>query len=340
MSRPRSASVSSTRSLDPEIKSASEAAAREKVASLALKVYTEAGDLVPYEPSKSTVEAIATRIRAYQAAKSAGKNTSEKKDALAKILTELHEKVSAANLRSAKALLKKVHKVEVRNTNAENVRAFHNAMEKGNATRRNAIVEKLKGMQEVIKTAKKTMRSAKVGAELQALRNAGYNFNNKYHVSAANRTMLALLGNAKPTKAAAAREHFAEALEARKEALAKKVKTEKVALELNVAALASATAALQTVRGAKKVDPKNAERYARMLALSAGSGLDIKPEHYYGIFREAFKTRRAKKANNASSKAGAGAGAGAGAAAANHRSSSSSAKTRRRHFESEYNVSD
>jgi hypothetical protein len=94
------------------------------------------------------------------------------------------------------------------------------------------------------------------------------------------------------------------------------------------------------VRGAKKVDPKNAERYARMLALSAGSGLDIKPEHYYGIFREAFKTRRAKKANNGSSKAGAGAGAGAGAAAASRRSSSSSAKTRRRHYESEYNVSD
>jgi hypothetical protein len=299
--------------MDPVAKAASEAKAREKIASLKLMVYTEGGALTPYEPSKTLVESVASRIRAYDAAKAKGKDVEEKKAALKAVYETLVAKIGEANLRSAKALLKKVHKLEVRNENAPNVKEFHEAMMASNAGRRNAVLTKLAGMQEMVKSARKTLKASKVGTELQALRNAGYAFNDKYKLTAEDHTMLKLLSSGKAAKVMAAQEHFAEALAARQKKLAEKVKkAEKANLELNSAALNAATTALKAVKS--KVDPKNAERYARILALATGSGLDIKPEHYYGIFREAFKTRRAKKTNNGS-KAGAGAGAGAGAAA-------------------------
>lgn len=313
--RARSSSVSSTRSLDPEVKAASEAKAREKIAALKLMVYTEGGALAPYVPAKTIVEAIATRIRSYNKAKETGSAVAEKRAALQEKLDELVEKVAAANLSSAKKILKRVHGVEARNENAGNVREFHEAMVSGNAGRRNAAVARLAGLQEMIKAGKKTMKAAKVGAELATLRNAGFAFNNKYKLTKEDHAMIALLGSEKAAKSAAAREHFAEALAARHAKLsAKAAKSVKEELLVNSAALAGATAALGTV--AKKVDPKNAERYARMLALAAGSGLDIQPMHYYTIFREAFKTRRAKKGEKSPKAAAGGAGAGAGAAAA------------------------
>jgi hypothetical protein len=265
-------------------------------------VYDDAGKLVAFEPAKTTVDALARKIR--------GEKTAE----VNAMLEEIREKVVASNLRSAKAILKKVHKVETRNENAANVMAFHAAMLKGNAG--DDIVAKLTGMQEVIKAGKKTMKAAKVGDELKALRNAGLGFNNKYKATAEDRAMLKFLESSKTAKVAAAREHFADALAARQAKLAAKTKEAAAEVVLSANALASATSALGVARGGKKVDPKNAERYARILALATGSGLDIKPEHYYGIFREAFKTRRAKKGEK-STKAGAGgAGAGAGLASA------------------------
>ncbi len=304
------------------MKEASEAEARKRIADLKLMVYTDAGALTPYVPAKTTVEAIATRIRVYE--KATGTDRDEKKAALREKLQEIVEKIAAANLSSAKKVLKKFHGVETREENAANVRAFHEAMVSGNAATRNATVTKLEAMQEAIKAGKKTMKASKVGEELQALRNAGFAFNDKFKLKAEDRTMLGLLASTKATKSAAAREHFSEALAARKEKLAaKSAKAAKEELMINSAALASASAALATV--AKKVDPKNAERYARMLTLAAGSGLDIKPVHYYAIFREAFKTRRAKKGANAEKPATGGAGAGAG-----RRSSSSSATRRAR----------
>jgi hypothetical protein len=263
------------------------------------------------------VEAVASRIRAYEKAKETGKDVAEKKDAYKKQLAELKEKVEKANLRSAKAVLKKVHKLNVAN-NSANIKEFHEALVAGNSTRRNAALVRLGAMQNTLKSARKTVRAAKVGAELQSLRNAGYNFNDKFALGKENHVMLGLLSSTKPTAKTTAMEHFAERLAERKEKLAvKAAKAAKADLALAASNIEAAEAALKVARGGKKVDPKNVERYARMLALSAGSGLNIKPEHYYGIFREAFKTRRAKKAAS-------GAGAAGAAAAARSRSRSSS----------------
>jgi hypothetical protein len=346
MSRARSASASGRRLTEEEI-TQSEAAALQSILALNLKVFNPITGLIePFEPETEIVTAFASRFRTLNKARTAAAKE-EAREGIKGVLEKLAAKIMKSNLAAVKKHLEG-RKLFARNDS--NLQAIYNMTNAGNSTGIAALIAELTAKKGNIKktvtaaasakrAAKASARAEAASADVLALRAAGFDFNNAYKLTAAGKEMMAgLSSGAGADNTALARAYFTRSLKTRREELAAAASSN-IVIKPN--ALEAATAALTDVRKGKKVEPQNAERYARLVTLAAAHpelAKAIKPEHYYEVFREAFKTRRATKGNNGKKSAaaavaenefaealaaaagasgmGAGAGAGMGARAA------------------------